>query len=102
MQVKGIDKNTGGDRDGKAYKKEEVTPAVRSGFLYLRLLAGRLETFQMPFVVAQDRFFVNPDGLGVFPDEVSCIDGRGKIAEIPAFQGCQVDQADPGGVKNVG
>ena len=102
IEEKGIDENAGDDHDGKAPKKEPVTPAgFRPGFLNLRFFTRRIQAFQILFITIEERLFVDSDGPGVLPDEISRVDRRRKRVEIPVLHCREIDHADSCRLKDV-
>ena len=55
----------------------------------------------MPCITIEDRFFIDPNRVGVFPDEITRINGRWKTIKILPFHRFKIDEADPRHFKNV-
>ena len=77
-------------------QKEPVTPAgFRPGFLNPGSSCGGFRLSRYCFIAVQDRFFVDPDGPGVFPDEISRVDRRRKALKSPFSTAVRLIEADP-------
>jgi hypothetical protein len=102
VEEKSIDQDACEDHGGEAQEQEPIAASVlRPGFADLRFLSGRVEALQVFLIAVQKRFFVDADGLGVFPDEIPRVDGRREPVEVLVFYGHDVDHADPGGLEDV-
>ena len=96
IEENGRDQGAGDDHGGKACEEEPITSAgFRPGFLNFRLLDDWFQAFQILFIAAEDRRFVDSHRSGVFPDEISRVHGRREAIELAALHRCEVDETDP-------
>jgi len=102
VQDNGIDENAGDDHDGKAPKKEPITPAgFRPGLLNARIFTRGILAFQIRLIAFEEQLFVHSDGPGILPDEASRVDRGRKCPEIAVLQCLEVDCADSRRLKDV-